>query len=66
MAGEDGNIGGGAEIGEDGDIMEAPGADLGGGGGGPPPPSLSSGSGIFWDNVLEWYMNLYEPKDSRR
>ena len=29
-------------------------------------PPLSSGSGIFWDNVLEWYMNLYEPKDSRR
>ena len=31
----------------------------------PPPPTLSSGSGIFWDNVLEWYMNLYEPTDSR-
>ena len=40
----------------------------GGGGGGPrgPRPPLSSGSGIFWDNVLEWYMNLNEPKDSRR
>ena len=46
------------------------GADLcgGGGGGGPRGPRLPlpSGSGIFWDNVLEWYMNLYEPKDSRR
>ena len=29
-------------------------------------PPLSSGSGIFWDNILEWYMNLYEPMDSRR
>ena len=36
-----------------------------GGEGGPRPP-LSSGSGIFWDNVLEWYMNLYEPTDSIR
>ena len=34
--------------------------------GGRGPPPLSSGSGIFWDNVLEWYMNLYKPKDSRR
>ena len=31
----------------------------GGGGGG-------GGSGIFWDSVLEWYMNLYEPTGSRR
>ena len=42
------------------------GADLGGGGARGPRPPLSSGSGIFWDNVLDWYMNLYEPKDSRR
>ena len=27
---------------------------------------LSSESGIFCDNVLEWYMNLYEPTDFRR
>ena len=40
------------------------GADLGGAEGAAAPPL--SGSGIFWDNVLEWYMNLYEPKDSRR
>ena len=31
-----------------------------------PRPPLSSGSGIFWDNVLEWFMSLYEPTDSRR
>ena len=40
----------------------------GGGARGPrgPRPPLSSGSGIFWDNFLEWYMSLYEPTDSRR
>ena len=38
----------------------------GGGGARGPRPPLSSGSGIFWDDVLEWYMNLYEPTDSRR
>ena len=40
----------------------------GGGGGGTrgPGPPLSSGSWIFWDNFLEWYMSLCEPTDSRR
>ena len=61
---------------EDGGDRGAPesgcrrGAALGGEGGGGglrgPRHPLSSGSGIFWDNVLEWYINLYEPKDSRR
>ena len=57
MAGEDGDIGGGGEIGEDGDIMEAPGADLGGGGGPPPPPPFV----WVWDFLGQCPRMVHEP-----